>query len=45
VLSAAHDNAESQAWNFEDLEIDIEDGDLQGFFVTYTKANPCNTQD
>ena len=41
-LSEMHDKAESQGWNFEDLEVYIEDGDLQGFFVTYTKPSPCS---
>jgi hypothetical protein len=44
ALSATHDNAESQGWNFADLEVYIEDGDLQGFFVTYTKTNPCQKE-
>ena len=45
ALSESHDNAEAQGWNFEDLDVYIEDGDLQGFFVTYTKRNPCNDKD
>jgi len=42
-LSDAHRNAQEQGWDFKDLEIYIEDGDLQGFFVTYTKPHPCNS--
>ena len=41
-ISETHDNAEALGWNFEDLEIYIEDGDLQGFFITYTRPHPCN---
>lgn len=41
-LSETHQNAEARGWNFEDLEVYIEDGDLEGFFVTYTRPHPCN---
>ncbi len=41
-ISETHKTAESQGWNFNDLEIYIEDGDLQGFFITYTRQHPCN---
>jgi hypothetical protein len=41
-ISETHKTAESQGWDFDDLEIYIEDGDLQGFFITYTRTHPCN---
>jgi len=41
-LREAHTNAQNQGWDFKDLEIYIEDGDLQGFFVTYIRPHPCN---
>jgi len=41
-LTDAHREAENGGWQFEDLEIYIENGDLQGFFVTYTRPHPCN---
>jgi len=41
-LSEAHQKAENLGWDFSDLEVYIEDGDLQGFFVTYTRPHPCN---
>ena len=41
-LTESHRNAESQGWNFDEMSIYIEDGDLQGFFVTYTREHPCN---
>jgi len=41
-LSDTHKVAESQGWNFDEMSIYIEDGDLQGFFVTYTREHPCN---
>ncbi len=42
LLSETHRTAQDQGWDFDDLEIYIEDGDLQGFFVTYTRPHPCN---
>jgi len=44
-ISETHKTAESQGWDFKDLEVYIEDGDLQGFFITYTRPHPCNNQD
>jgi len=41
-LSETHRTAQEQGWDFKDLEIYIEDGDLQGFFVTYVRPHPCN---
>lgn len=41
-ISEAHRNAEKQGWDFKDLEVYTENGDLQGFFVTYTRPHPCN---
>ena len=43
-LTESHQNAEGQGWDFADLEIYIENGDLQGFFVTYTRPHPCNSR-
>lgn len=40
-ITESHRKAEQQGWQFEDLEIYIENGDLQGFFVTYTRPHPC----
>lgn len=41
-ITESHKNAESQGWNFDEMSIYIEDGDLQGFFITYTRTHPCN---
>jgi len=41
-LTQSHKNAESQGWNFSHMSLYIEDGDLQGFYVTYTRPHPCN---
>jgi len=35
-LTELHQKYEAMGYNFADLEIYIEDGDLEGFFVTYT---------
>lgn len=35
-LTELHAKHEAKGWTFSDLEIYIEDGDLEGFFVTYT---------
>lgn len=43
-LTESHRNAESQGWNFDEMSVYIEDGDLQGFFVTYTREHPCNKE-
>ena len=43
-LSETHRTAQEQGWDFHDLEIYIEDGDLPGFFVTYTREHPCNRE-
>jgi hypothetical protein len=41
-LSDMHKQVQAQGWSYEDMEIYIEDGDLQGFFVTYTKKSSCS---
>ena len=43
-LTESHKNAESQGWNFDEMSLYIEDGDLQGFYVTYTRPHPCNNR-
>ncbi len=42
-ISEAHKVAEAQGWSFDEMSVYIEDGDLQGFFITYTREHPCNT--
>lgn len=41
-LSETHRTAQDQGWDFADLEVYLEDGDLQGFYVTYVRPHPCN---
>ena len=36
-LTELHEKHEAIGWSFDDLEIYIEDGDLEGFFVTYSR--------
>ena len=43
-LTQTHRDAEAQGWQFADMTTYIENGDLQGFFITYTRPHPCNTQ-
>ena len=43
-ISDSHKNAESQGWSFDEMSVYIEDGDLQGFFITYTRIHPCNNK-
>ena len=38
-LTELHRKYEAQDWSFEDLEVYVEDGDLEGFFVTYSKTS------
>ena len=42
ALTESHQNAESQGWNFDEMSLYTEDGDLKGFYVTYTRSHPCN---
>ena len=41
-LTETHRKVEAKGWSFSGLDSYIEDGDLKGFFVTYTRAHPCN---
>ncbi len=42
LISKQHQLAEKGGWNFDELAVYIEDGDLQGFFITYTRPHSCN---
>ena len=42
LISEQHKLAEKGGWNFDEMAIYIEDGDLQGFFITYSRPHPCN---
>lgn len=36
-LNELHREMNAQGWRFEDLDLYIENGDMQGFFVTYIR--------
>ena len=40
-ITATHKRIEKLGWDFDSLAPYIEDGDLQGFFVTYTRPAKC----
>ena len=41
-ITQTHRDAENQGWQYKDMEAYTENGDLQGFFITYTRPHPCN---
>lgn len=43
-LTESHKNAESQGWSFDEMSLYTENGDLKGFYVTYTRSHPCNNR-
>ena len=44
IPTESHKNADSQGWNFDEMSLYTENGDLQGFYVTYTRPHPCNNK-
>ena len=40
-MSEKHDEYTRAGWKFADMEIYIENGDLEGFFLTYTREIAC----
>lgn len=40
ILTQSHRDFAAKGYRFTDLQIYIEDGDQEGFFVTYTKEGP-----
>ncbi len=41
-MSEKHDEYTKGGWRFEDMETYIENGDLEGFFLTYSRDTVCN---
>jgi hypothetical protein len=37
TVNEQHGMMEAQGWKFSDMEVYVEDGDMQGAFVTYVK--------
>ena len=40
-MTEKHDEYTRQGWKFADMETYIENGDLEGFFLTYTRDVVC----
>ena len=38
AINALHARMEAQGWNYQDMSVYTEDGDLEGVFVTYTRT-------
>ena len=41
-MSEKHDEYTKNGWKFEDMETYIENGDLEGFFLTYSRDIACS---
>ena len=37
-INKIHKDMEAKGWSFADMELYDENGDLEGFFITYTRA-------
>lgn len=40
-MSKEHAEYTSGGWRFEDMEVYVENGDLEGFFLTYSRDVAC----
>lgn len=41
-MSKKHNEYTANGWKFVDMEIYIENSDLEGFFLTYSREIPCS---
>jgi len=41
-MTKKHDEYTQNGWKFMDMETYIENSDLEGFFLTYSRDIPCN---
>jgi hypothetical protein len=41
-MSKKHDEYTTNGWKFVDMETYIENSDLEGFFLTYSREISCN---
>jgi len=41
-MTEKHDEYTAKGWKFEDMETYIENGDLEGFFLTYSRDIACS---
>jgi hypothetical protein len=44
-MTEKHDEYTRTGWKFEDMETYIENGDLEGFFLTYSRDVACGETD
>ena len=44
-MSDKHDEYTKKGWKFVDMETYIENGDLEGFFLTYSRDITCSQTD
>jgi hypothetical protein len=44
-MTEKHDEYTRNGWKFEDMEPYIENGDLEGFFLTYSRDIACGETD
>lgn len=42
-MSEVHAEYTGQGWQFADMEPYVENGDLEGFFLTYTRETTCES--
>jgi hypothetical protein len=40
-MTQMHERMARQGWRFADMEVLSENGDLEGFFLSYTRPVPC----
>ncbi len=40
-MSKKHREYAKDGWRFEDMEVYVENGDLEGFFLTYSRDTTC----
>jgi len=40
-MSRRHEDMAKEGWRFADSEVYIENGDLEGLFITYVRTVPC----
>jgi len=41
-MSKKHREYAKDGWKFEDMEVYVENSDLEGFFLTYSRDTTCN---
>ncbi len=44
VMTNKHADMAREGWHFADMEVYIENGDLEGFYLSYTRAVACQDE-